>query len=281
MSFRDLGLEALLQQALAEDLGSGDITTEILIPPHQQSRAKVIAKEKGVLAGLPQALTVFDLLGPLEKNIYFTEGSNIAKGDVLCLLEGQTALLLSGERLFLNLLQRTCGIATKTRHLQSKIAQFKAELVDTRKTTPLWRKLEKYAVQVGGGNNHRFGLFDLILIKDNHIEAVGGVKEAVTQARKKARHNLKIEVETQNLADVKEAIAAKADIILLDNMPLSMMKEALNIIDGKALVEASGNINESNIKEIAAIGVDIVSMGALTHSVSALDISLDFCDEQK
>ena len=263
-----------IRRALEEDIGSGDITTSLLIPEEDESTARFVAKDAFILAGIPFAREVFHILHPsLEWTSFFTDGDKIRKGDVLAELSGKTRIILTGERVSLNILQRLSGIATLTSRHVEKVRGLKARIVDTRKTVPCMRFMEKYAVRKGGGYNHRFGLFDGILIKNNHIKAVGSVSEAVKRA--KASHHLaKIEVEVESLPDLKLAVKAGADIVMLDNMPVRDMKEAVQIVQGKVLIEASGGINLDNVREIAGTGVDIISVGALTHSATAVDISL-------
>lgn len=269
--------DPLIHLALAEDLGPGDVTTDALVPPNATGEAVIWAKERMVLAGMDVACRVFELLDPtVEIDPYFGDGDFIdAFSKVkVATVKGPLRSLLYGERTALNFLQRLSGIATWVRHHVEQLPQGKTRLVDTRKTTPGWRVLEKTAVRLGGGVNHRFGLFDGILIKDNHITACGSVGEAVQKARANAHHLLKIEVEVANLEQVKEALEEGADIIMLDNMGLETMTKALEIIDGRALVEVSGNVTRSRLAELAKIGVNIISMGALTHSAVAVDLSM-------
>ena len=264
----------LIHRALEEDIGPGDITTSLLIPDENESRALYIAKGIFVLAGLPFSREVFQILDPsISFKVFYNEGANVMKGDVVAEVHGKTRAILSGERVSLNILQRLSGIATLTSMYVHKIKGLKAKIVDTRKTTPCQRFMEKYAVRMGGGGNHRFGLFDGILIKDNHIEAVGSIKEAVKLA-KSSHHLAKIEVEVENLYDLKEAIKAGADIVMLDNMSVSDIKEAVKISNGRVLLEASGGVKLENVRDIAEAGVDLISVGALTHSAVAVDISL-------
>ena len=264
----------LIHRALEEDIGPGDITTSLLIPDENESRALYIAKGIFVLAGLPFSREVFQILDPsISFKMFYNEGVNVIKGDVIAEVHGKTRAVLSGERVSLNILQRLSGIATLTSMYVHKIKGLKAKIVDTRKTTPCQRFMEKYAVRMGGGGNHRFGLFDGILIKDNHIEAVGSIKEAVKLA-KSSYYLAKIEVEVENLYDLKEAIKAGADIVMLDNMSVSDIKEAVKISNGRVLLEASGGVKLENVRDIAEAGVDLISVGALTHSAVAVDISL-------
>jgi nicotinate-nucleotide pyrophosphorylase (carboxylating) len=268
-------IDNIIINSLKEDMPSGDITTDNIIDENAVSDAKMIAKDSGVIAGLDIAKRVFQLLDPDVKfEKHFEDGQCVNKGDVIATIHGKTRALLKGERTALNILQRLSGIATKTREYADKIKHLKAKVVDTRKTTPGIRVMEKYAVRVGGGTNHRFCLSDGVLIKDNHIKAAGGIKNAINLVRDKIPHTIKIEVETETIDEVIEAIDGKADIIMLDNMGLDIMKEAVKIINGKAIVEASGNVNLDSIVEIAETGVDIISVGSLTHSVKAFDISM-------
>jgi nicotinate-nucleotide pyrophosphorylase (carboxylating) len=271
----NLYIDDLILCALKEDMPLGDITTDNLIAPEDKASARLIAKQAGVIAGLDVAERVFKLLDSEVKFIRnIDEGSFVNKGDIIARIEGNTRALLRGERTALNLLQRLSGIATKTNAFCEKIKGLSAKIVDTRKTTPGLRFLEKYAVKAGGGTNHRFCLSDGVLIKDNHIKAAGGILKAVEQARKSIPHTIKIEVEVETMEQVAEALESKADIIMLDNMSLDMMKQAVKVINKKAVVEASGNVSMDTVYDIASTGVDIISVGSLTHSVSAFDISM-------
>ncbi|RDV84247.1 carboxylating nicotinate-nucleotide diphosphorylase [Ammonifex thiophilus] len=268
--------DEIIIRALREDIGPGDITTELLVPLEKTGRGIILTKEEGVVAGLPVAARVFALLDPRVAFLpQVEEGARVGKGEVLARVEGPLRGILMGERVALNFLRHLSGIATRTRAVVELVQDYPVRILDTRKTTPGLRSMEKYAVRVGGGSNHRFGLFDGILIKDNHIRAVGSVAEAVRRAREGAPATLKIEVETKSLAEVEEALAAGADIIMLDNMPVGEMRRAVELVKGRALLEASGGITEKNVREVAATGVNFISLGALTHSVKALDISLD------
>lgn len=272
-------LDDLIRRSLDEDIGTGDITTNSIVGGDLKIKGRFIAKESGMICGLPVARCVFELLNPeikLDDQIF--EGSSATKGAVIAEISGPAQQILTGERVALNFLQHLSGIATRTHEAVMQVAGTNAVIADTRKTTPGLRVLEKYAVRVGGGSNHRFSLSDGILIKDNHIRAAGGIRQAVAAARKNATHTLKIEVETETMAQVEEAIACGADIIMLDNMTMEEMANAVALIDGRAKVEASGNMGEKNLKEVAATGVNIISIGAITHSVRALDISLRFDD---
>ena len=268
-------LNNIIRMALAEDIGHGDITTRATVDPDKDGTAVIIAKEDFILAGIEVFLEVFLYLEPaIDFSVNFTDGDRIKKGETIAELSGPLATLLTGERVALNLLQRMSGIATLTAKYAEAVSGTKARVLDTRKTTPGLRALEKYAVTVGGGQNHRFGLFDGVLIKDNHIAAAGGIKKAITAARKSIPHTLKIEVECATLEQVKEALSSKADIIMLDNMDIKTMKAAADMIGRKALIEASGNMTLERVKSVAETGVDFISVGALTHSARAVDISM-------
>ena len=265
----------LISHALAEDRGNGDITSEATIPAESTSEAVILAKQHLVLAGIDVAREVFRCLDPgIQFSSFAKDGEVIHGGTELARLFGNTRSLLAGERVALNLLQHLSGIATLTAAYVEKIKGLQAEVLDTRKTLPGLRLLEKYAVRMGGGRNHRFGLYDGVLIKDNHIKAVGSITRAVDLARKKAHHLLKIEVETRTLDEVREALSAKANIIMLDNMPIDIMREAVKMVKGQALVEASGNVTLETVRHIAETGVDFISSGSLTHSAPAVDISM-------
>ena len=272
-----LGLDSFLLSALQEDIGTGDITTECCVPETEQSRAVFRCKQAGVVCGLDVAKRVFALL---DDKVVFTatvaEGTPVQVGDIVATISGPSRSILSGERVALNLMQHMSGVATQTARLVEQGRGTNAVIVDTRKTTPGMRVLEKYAVRMGGGTNHRFNLADGVLIKDNHIVAAGGITNAVNNARKIVPHTLKIEVETTNFAEIQEALDAGADIIMLDNMSCADMAEAVKRIAGRAKVEASGNMGSRDVREVAETGVDLISVGALTHSVEALDISLQF-----
>ncbi|HEY4743574.1 MAG TPA: carboxylating nicotinate-nucleotide diphosphorylase [Desulfuromonadaceae bacterium] len=270
-----LALDRLIEQALLEDIHTGDITTQAVVPERRGATARLIAKEDLVIAGLFVAERVFRRLDPgAAFAACMPEGTRVARGGLLATVEGNAADLLMGERVALNLLQRMSGIATITSRYVEAVKGTKARIVDTRKTTPGLRELEKYAVRVGGGINHRTGLYDGILIKENHIVAAGGIAEAIRRARAYIPHTLKIEIETETLGQVDEALAAGADIIMLDNMTLADMAAAVANIAGRALVEASGGVNLETVRAIAETGVDIISVGALTHSARAMDISM-------
>jgi nicotinate-nucleotide pyrophosphorylase (carboxylating) len=263
-----------LRRALEEDLGPGDLTTTLLIPKRKKATAQFIAKENSILAGLPFASLVFQLLDQTVRfRPCFADGAVIKKGSIIAEVFGYTGVLLAGERLSLNLLQRLSGIATTTGKYVEKVKGCKAKIVDTRKTTPCLRFMEKYAVRTGGGFNHRFGLFDGILIKDNHIKASGSIVKAVRLAQG-SHHLSKIEIEVESILGLREAIKAGADIVMLDNMRIADMRKAVREADGRVVLEASGGITLENVREVAETGVDLISVGALTHSAPAVDISL-------
>lgn len=265
---------AFIRQAIDEDLGHGDITTGLLVPDENEARALYIAKGNFVLAGFPFAREVFAILDPsVTFKTFHSDGAEVKKGDVLGEVYGKTRVLLAGERVSLNILQRLSGIATLTRKYVEAVRGTNAKVVDTRKTTPCMRFMEKYAVRMGGGSNHRFGLFDGVLIKDNHIEEVGDIKTAIALA-KSGYHLAKIEVEVENLKELEEAIEAGADIVMLDNMSVESMREAVKFTAGRVKIEASGNMSLENIRDVAETGVDLISIGSLTHSAPAADISM-------
>ncbi len=270
-------LDKILLNALEEDLGNGDITTLSVIPPENTAKGRYIAKESGVLCGIGIASRVYELIDDkISFTTYFKDGDFVNKGDIVAEVEGPAVSLLSGERVGLNLMQRLSGIATRTAEAVKQVQGTKAKITDTRKTTPGIRVLEKYAVRVGGGSNHRFNLADGVLIKDNHIAAAGSITNAVNMARQNSHHMLKIEVEVETFEQLNEALEVGADIIMLDNMTEKQMAEAVKIINGKAIAEASGNMGERDLAKVAKTGVDIISIGALTHSVHSMDISLKF-----
>src|SRR5215470_172995 len=266
----------LIEAALAEDIGRGDITTELTVPATLRATAVIVAKEAGVLAGAPMVDGVFAALGARDLSVahHSSDGSGFAAGATLMTLEGAAADLLTGERTALNFLQRLCGVATLTRRFVEAVAGTRARIIDTRKTTPGWRALQKYAVRMGGGQNHRGGLDDGILIKDNHLLAAGGVTAAVDAARRGAAHTTRIQVECATLAEVDEALAAGADAILLDNMSIDQLRAAVRRIAGRAIVEASGGVTLATVRAIAETGVDLISVGELTHSAPAIDLSM-------
>jgi len=270
-----IGIDRIIENALLEDIHTGDITTMAVVPEKRSATARLIAKESMVLAGIEVAARVFALVDPeVLFTAHFADGALITAGDVIADITGDAASLLQAERVALNLLQRMCGIATLTARYKQAVAGTGAKVVDTRKTTPGLRQLEKYAVRIGGGSNHRSGLYDAVLIKENHIAAAGGISIAVERARAFVPHTMKIEVETETLDQVAEALAAGADIIMLDNMDLETMRRAVALIGECSLTEASGGVSLETITEIAATGVDIISVGALTHSARAMDISM-------
>jgi nicotinate-nucleotide pyrophosphorylase (carboxylating) len=273
----DQAIEAAVEAALREDMPEGDVTSESLVPPEARSEAYFLAKEDGVLAGLGIAARVFLRIDPsmifIER---FKDGAAFRQGDKLARIKGPTLALLEGERTALNFLQRLSGIATATRRYVDAVAGTKARILDTRKTTPGLRLLEKYAVRTGGGTNHRTSLSDMVLIKDNHLRFVGSVAEAVRRARAKAPRGIRIEVEAASLLQVREALAAGADWIMLDNMPLETMSQAVGLVGGRVALEASGNMTLERVGAVAETGVDYISVGALTHSARAIDLSMDF-----
>ena len=268
-------VDEVIRTALQEDIHYLDTTTDLMIPADARASARFLAKAEGVVCGLDVALRVFALLdAAFEAEVYLPEGSHVSPGDLIARVEGHTRALLEGERTALNLLQHMSGIATATAKAVEKVRGTRAVITDTRKTLPGLRALQKYAVTVGGGKNHRFNLSDGAMLKDNHIDAAGGIPQAVAAIREKLGHMVKLEVETRNLDEVRQALDAGADIIMLDNMDCPSMAEAVRIVDGRALLEASGGIREETLRPVAETGVDIISIGALTHSVTALDISM-------
>jgi len=269
-----LVVDKIIKNALIEDIPNEDITTNSIINTESISTVELLCKEEGIIAGLEIFKRVFNILGNVEVELYKEDGDKVYPKDKVGFLKGSTRNLLMGERVALNLLQRMSGIATLTNKYVQEINHTNAKLLDTRKTTPNLRILEKYSVKIGGGCNHRFNLSDGVMLKDNHISAAGGIKNAVELARQNSSFVRKIEVETENLEMVKEALDAKADIIMLDNMNLDLAKEAVQLINKRALTEFSGNVELNNIKEIAEIGVDYISVGALTHSAKILDLSM-------
>ncbi len=270
-----LQADPILLSALREDISSEDVTTNAVMPTAIPGTVDLLCKEEGVIAGLPIFARVFALLDPAVKVTFFCqEGDAVSKGQRLAVVQGDIRVLLSGERVALNFLQRMSGIATYTRAVADRLKGARTKLLDTRKTTPNLRLLEKYAVRVGGGHNHRFNLSDGVLLKDNHIAAAGGVKEALAMAKAYAPFVRKIEVEVENLDMVRQAVEAGADIIMLDNMTHEEMKEALSLIQGRAETECSGNVTLDNVAALADLGVDYISCGALTHSAPILDLSL-------
>lgn len=275
MKLSSTEIKRIIERSLQEDIGSGDITTEATVPEDFPAKASFYAKEDLVLAGLEVAQSVFNLLSSgIKMEFNYPDGAQVAAGTVMARVLGPAGAILAGERVALNFLQRMSGIATKTAGLVELVRGLPVKVVDTRKTMPGLRVLDRYAVQVGGGFNHRFGLFDAVLIKDNHIKIAGGIKEAVKMARHKMPHTMKLEVEVEDLEQVAEALEAKADVIMFDNMSADLIATAVKLVNQKAMTEASGGITERNIREFAETGVDLISIGALTHSVRAMDISL-------
>jgi len=268
-------IQHLIEIALKEDIGPGDITTENLIDPQHKGKGDIIAKEPLIVAGLDVSRRVFKYLDPdVMFRSEYNDGDLVKQGDRLANVQGTLRALLSGERTALNFLQHLSGISTFVRSFVNELSGKTIRLVDTRKTTPGWRALEKYAVRVGGAHNHRMGLYDGVLIKDNHIAAFGGIKKAIDHIRTKISHLLKIEVEVSSMDQVKEALEARADVIMLDNMSIRQIKEATALIEGRAIVELSGNVTKSALKSLADTGADIISVGALTHSARCVDISM-------
>jgi nicotinate-nucleotide pyrophosphorylase (carboxylating) len=272
-------IDALIDSALKEDMPAGDITSENIVPSDSSSRSLIIAKEEGVLAGIFVAERVMKKIDrAVVFEIHIKDGEIMKKGDKIAALKGPSVSLLKGERTALNFLQRMSGIATATHKFVKALEGKTTKIMDTRKTTPGLRNLEKYAVSMGGGTNHRFSLSDMVMIKDNHIKIVGNISDAVRLARKKIKPGIKIEVETTDMEEAEEALNSGADIVMLDNMSLSEMREVMTLLKGKVLVEVSGNINLSRVVKIADLGVDFISVGALTHSYKSLDISMEFID---
>ena len=268
-------VDDVIKRAISEDINYIDVATDYLLDENEKSKAKFIAKADGVLCGIEGAMRVFSLLDEeFTYTLYQKDGENVKKGDVIAEIEGRTIYLLKGERTALNLLQHMSGIATLTNECVKQIEGTEATIADTRKTLPGLRSLQKYAVTCGGGKNHRYNLSDCAMLKDNHIDAKGGITPAVKALREKIGHTVKIEVETRTLEEVKEALSAGADIIMLDNMDNDTMAEAVKIVNKKALLEASGNLTPERLRSVALLGVDILSIGALTHSVTAFDISM-------
>jgi nicotinate-nucleotide pyrophosphorylase (carboxylating) len=268
-------VEDIIKNGLKEDINYFDAATDLLIDEKSQSSAYLISKEIGILAGVEVFKQVFEILGgDVKFTQNFNDGDSLKQSDVILELFGNTRTILKGERLALNLLQRMSGIATLSREFADKVEGLNTRIVDTRKTTPNLRILEKYAVGVGGCFNHRYNLSDAMMIKDNHIQAIGSIKKAVELGKKNIPHTMKIEVEVKNIEELNEAIEAKVDIIMLDNMSINEMKKSVEIVKGKAIIEASGGVTLNTVREIALTGVDVISVGALTHSYKSLDISL-------
>lgn len=277
MKTKDELIDDLLELAFAEDIGDGDHTTLSTIPAEEKGRQHLLIKEEGIFAGIDIARKVFRKLDPeLEMTVFINDGEHVKPGDIAFEVKGSVRSLLIAERTMLNILQRMSGIATMTNRYQERLTGLNTKVLDTRKTTPGMRLLEKEAVKIGGGENHRIGLFDMILIKDNHVDFAGGIKPAVQRARdycKKNGKNLKIEVETRNLKEIEEALEAGADRIMLDNFTPELTAEAVKLIDHRAETESSGGITLDNLREYGETGVDYISVGALTHSVKGLDMS--------
>ncbi|MBA4054375.1 MAG: nicotinate-nucleotide diphosphorylase (carboxylating) [Marivirga sp.] len=272
-------LDRFIQTALEEDIGDGDHSTLAAIPRNETKKARLIIKDSGILCGVFLAQSIFQRFDKgLEIEIFKKDGAEVSKGDIAFSITGSARSILTTERLVLNCMQRMSGIATKTRHLTSLVAGTGVQLLDTRKTTPNFRLIEKWAVVIGGGLNHRIGLFDMIMLKDNHVDMAGGIEQAINRTKDYLRagnRNLKIEIETRNLDEVKQVLSVGGvDIIMLDNMSTEEMKEAVKVIGRKFQTEASGNITEETIRGVAECGVDFISVGALTHSVKSLDLSL-------
>jgi nicotinate-nucleotide pyrophosphorylase (carboxylating) len=268
-------IDDIIKTALNEDINYIDVTTDLLVDDERVSTARFVSKDEGVLCGIDIAMRVFELLDPdVKYTISFKDSDRVQKGDIIAEITGRTRALLKGERTALNLLQHLSGVASATNRLVKLAEGTNASIADTRKTLPGLRALQKYAVTVGGGRNHRYNLSDCAMLKDTHIDAYGSLSNAVKVLKEKLGHTVKIEVEVGSLEELKEALTTGADIIMLDNMSCELMKEAVAIASGKALLEASGNVSEQTIKAIAGTGVDIISVGAITHSVKAFDISM-------
>ncbi len=280
MMLNSIYVDEIIKTALLEDINYLDTTTDYLIDENQENTAKFLAKNDGVLCGLEVALRVFEILQPngFEVKIFKHDGDKLIKGDIIAEIHGKTRTILKGERTALNLIQHMSGIATATNKAVEIIKGTNASIADTRKTLPGMRPLQKYAVTVGGGKNHRYNLSDAAMLKDNHVDAGGGIANAVAKLKARLGHMTKIELEVRNLDELKQALEAKVDVIMLDNMSPALMKEAVEITNGQAILEASGGITDETLREIAETGVDIISMGALTHSVKAFDISLKIAD---
>ncbi len=275
MTLNKIYVDEIIKRALLEDINYCDVTTDYLIPETQQGSGRLVSKADGIVCGAEAAARVFRILDDsIEYEILKNDGESVQKGDVIMTLKGSTRTLLKGERTALNLIQHMSGIATAANKYARIVEGTNATIADTRKTLPGLRALQKYAVMTGGAKNHRYNLSDAAMLKDNHIDAAGGITAAITQLRKKIGHMTKIEVETRNLEELKEALDAKADIIMLDNMSPELMKQAVEITSGRAVLEASGGITDETLRAVAESGVDIISVGALTHSVKAFDISM-------
>lgn len=272
----DKNSESLIDLALAEDIGIGDITSNSIVPTDQKATGKILVKDSGIIAGLEIASAVLNKIDSAVEFIpLVVDGERIDTGDEIAKVKGAARSVLTAERALLNFLQRLSGVATLTYKFVSAVADYPAKIVDTRKTTPGWRALEKYAVRVGGGANHRFGLYDAVLIKDNHVAIAGSITNAVKLARTGVPHTTKIEVEAETIEQVEEALRNRVEVIMLDNMTVGEMKKAVKLVDHQAIVEASGGITLDTVEQVAATGVDLISVGALTHSAIPLDISLE------
>jgi len=268
-------IDELIEMALREDIGDGDITTSSIMRTPLRATAHLVAKERLILAGIDIFHKLYKKLDSDLKMIkHFEDGDEVSQGSIIGEIRGEGAVILKGERVALNFLQRLSGIATFTHKFVTRVKTYPVKILDTRKTTPGWRALEKYAVKMGGGENHRLGLFDAVLIKNNHISAAGGIGEAVRRVRAHLPNGFKIEVETRNLQEVREALDGEVDTIMLDNMSVEMMREAITMVNKRVMVEASGKISLDNVEEVAGTGVDFISVGAITHSAPAADISL-------
>lgn len=272
-------VDEIIKNGIKEDMNNIDITTDNLIDDKSRSTAHLLAKEEGIIAGLCIAERVFKILDKdVKVKFHAKDGDKVEKGKIIATIEGSTKAILKGERLALNLLQRMSGIATASGKYRDVVKSFPVRITDTRKTTPGLRILEKYAVRVGGCFNHRYNLSEAVLIKDNHIVAAGGIKEAIHKIKNNVSHTIKVEVEVKSIKELKEAIEAGADIVMLDNMSLEDMKKAVEISKGRVILEASGGITIDELVEVAKTGVDVISVGSLTHSVKAMDISLNIID---
>jgi nicotinate-nucleotide pyrophosphorylase (carboxylating) len=277
MDIKRADVEQLIRLAIAEDIGEGDITSRAIFTDADKSRGTIVSRHDGIICGCDMVRYVYEILdadvlvAPLVN-----DGATIGPGSEIISIEGPTISVLSGERIALNFIQRMTGIATRTSRVVLFLADSSIRLLDTRKTTPGYRLLDKYAVRTGGGTNHRMGLYDMVMIKDNHIRAAGGIGKAMTMVRERYGSRYTVEVEAATLDEVREAVSSGADIIMLDNMDSGMMKTAVEIIDKKARIEVSGNIDESGIKQIRKLDIDYISMGSLTHSVKAFDLSMEF-----
>jgi nicotinate-nucleotide pyrophosphorylase (carboxylating) len=270
-------LDSIVEAALEEDMPLGDITSESIISPDAESKAVILAKEKGILAGIDIARRVFEKIdSSIDFKKKMTDGQKFKRGEILAAIQGPSVSLLKGERTALNFLQRMSGIATTTRKYVHALRGTRTKILDTRKTTPGLRSLEKYSVKMGGGMNHRHNLSEMVLIKDNHLKIVGSISEAVKKAKSQIKPGIKVEVETTSLEEVQEAVRSGADMVMLDNMPIKQIKEVVDWVKGKVSLEVSGKITLRTIKEVAALGVDFISVGSLTHSYKSVDISIEF-----